>query len=69
MKVLPFSFDARVGHEIETGAMARVPHRSMRAVKHSSYEVIRQIGAHQPCRYGTPRSHVLKPLKTLLDCE
>src|SRR5947209_548049 len=38
-------------------------------VKHSGYEVIRQIGAHQLGRYGTPRSRVLKPLKTLLDCK
>jgi hypothetical protein len=31
MKVFPLSFDARVGHEIGTGAMARVPRRSMRS--------------------------------------
>jgi hypothetical protein len=29
MKVFPLSFDARVGHEIGTGAM--VPRRSMRS--------------------------------------
>jgi hypothetical protein len=39
------------------------------AVKHSGYELIRQIGVHQLARYGTPLLRVLKPLKTLLDCE